>query len=226
MKKIILVLGALLLLILPVAAAEADVVYDGKDVVVKDGASSTVNEKIEGLFPGQTVEFDVTFANNSANKTAWYISNEIIESLESGEAKNGGYTYELNYVAPDGSTTPLYNDSTIGGDETEGLKEANEQLEDYRYLDTLAPGASASVRITLGLDGESQPNAYMNKLGELALRFAVEDQVEQRVRIVKTAAGSENETVTYSYGMIAALGVSIFCFLYLLLQRKGGKRHA
>ena len=225
MKKIILTLAAFLLLLLPVSAAEADVVYDGKKVEVKAGAVDGINQTVSGLFPGQEAVIDVTFANNSSSKTAWYLSNEILKTLLEGSTENGGYTYEVSYIAPNGSLNPLYENGVVGSEGQEGLHPADESLKEYFYLDTLAPGASGVIRIVVGLDGESQPNAYQNKTGELALRFAVEDQTENVVRIVNTSAGHAKEAA-YSSVLVGALAVSAFSFLYLLLSRKGGKANA
>ena len=173
MSKIFLaILLAGIISIRTVYAATGQAVYNGRQITV----TGMTNE--QNLLPGQTVTVDMEIVNQSSNTTNWYISNEVLSSFEdssSTKASGGGYTYVLSY-----NGTDLYNSNKVGGTE-EGLKQLNYETDrKYFYLGTLAANGRGSLTMKVGLDGESQANAYELATAALQLAFAVEEEEPAR----------------------------------------------
>lgn len=140
--------------------------------------SSEVASSIGGLLPGDSVTIGVTLENQDKRSTDWYMTNDVISSLEdSQEAASGGaYTYILTYTDSAGEVTTLYSSDSVGGEKDspagEGLHEAAQ--EEYFYLDRLDSEKSGRVSLTVALDGETNGNGYQNTLARLQMTFAVE----------------------------------------------------
>lgn len=123
------------------------------------------------------------------------MSNEILKSLEDeSQAENGAYTYKLSYKDVSGEETVLYDSDTVGGEDKksgeEGLHQATNSMEDYFYLDRLDKNETGTVELEVGLEGETQGNAYQNTLAKLQLNFAVE-KVSKKTKVEK----GENKVV-------------------------------
>ena len=234
MKKnlsVILITLMMLLGTCAIAADSADIVYDGKALV--NTSDADLSDSISGLLPGETKNIDITFANNSSNKTNWYITNKILSSFEDkGAAENGGYTYALIYIDPTGAETTLYSNDHIGGEVEEmeaGLKQINSAVGDnYFYLGSLDANKSGTIRIRIGLDGESQSNSYMDAVAELQLSFAVEEEVSNTTRNViryyvpNTSSGAGIFSANYTtYYMVFAGGLllMVLSLSYLIYAR-------
>ena len=173
MSKIFLaILFAEIISLRTVYAATGQAVYNGRQITV----TGMANE--QNLLPGQTVTVDMEIVNQSSNTTNWYISNEVLSSFEdssSEKASGGGYTYVLSY-----NGTDLYNSNKVGGTE-EGLKQLNYETDrKYFYLGTLAANGKGNLTMKVGLDGESQANAYELASAALQLAFAVEEEEPAR----------------------------------------------
>ena len=134
-------------------------------------------DEVNGLEPGDDITLQIQLKNTYKENTDWYMSNEVLKSLEEGDAADGAYSYELIYTGPAG-TTELYNSNRVGGDDSEGLLEATDALKDFFYLDTMTPGAEALVKLVITLDGETQGNDYHSTLATLKMNFAVEPYTE------------------------------------------------
>lgn len=142
-------------------------------------SSADIKKDIFQLQPGDSIELQVGLKNAGDKETDWYMTNEVIQSLEDTQsiAEGGAYGYELTYVGPDQSEKVLYSSETVGGEDAqneEGLHQATDALKDYLYLDRLAKGESGSVHLTVQLDGETQGNDYQDTLASLQMNFAVE----------------------------------------------------
>lgn len=195
MMKRILGFGLMILLIggmtLPVRAesftgSDTDwhVEFTNDNKMVSNFKTSDLDESISDLQPGDDVIFVVKLQNNNDTTTDWWMTNEVLESLEDNSANHktggGAYGYVLLYTDKTGQVTTLYNSDTIGGDEEylvgvdEGLHAATDALKKYFYLDTLATGESGTVTLTVSLDGETQGNDYQDTLANLQMNFAVE----------------------------------------------------
>ena len=136
---------------------------------------------LSGLQPGDSAVFHMQLENLHEQSTDWYMTNEVLQSLEASQtvAEGGAYTYDLRYVGPDGVEDVLYSSDSVGGEgktlaDREGLNEATSALEDFFYLDTLKHGESGNITLIVALEGETQGNAYQDTLARLQMNFAVE----------------------------------------------------
>ncbi len=161
--------------------------FDGKDIVATNGTSITdqINTLVE---PGDTVTIDLTYTNGTDDTTEWYMENTVKDVLEAEGAKDGGYTYILRNIGPDGKVTEIFNSDAVGGTNApagagEGLEQATNATEgkyanspDYFFIQTLAGGQSGTTQLEVSLDGESQINPYQGKDAEIEFSYAVEKQ--------------------------------------------------
>lgn len=142
--------------------------------------SKSVAVAVSEMEPGDTVKFAVDIKNTSDITTSWYMSNEVISSLEDAQsvAENGGYTYVLTYTDAEGKVKTLYDSDRVGGEKDSaagvGLNEATDSLDEFFYLDKLDVNEAGSVNLSVTLDGESQGNIYQDTLAQLKMNFAVE----------------------------------------------------
>lgn len=188
-------------------------------------ATGSYEENIEGLLPGDDITFTVTLKNENEASTDWYMSNDVIKSLEDGaDAANGGaYEYELTYVDPDGNEDVKFSSETVGGEvagkDGEGLHEATGALKDMFYLGEIAPGKSGQVKLKIALDGESQGNGYQKTLAGLKMNFAVEDKNSE---VVKT--GDKTNLMLYA-GLMLVSGVALMMIAWVQLRKRArGKK--
>ena len=200
MKKKILCLAMIAMMVLGIPmTANAEVIKGSQDWVVtyeKNGITSNfkgVNKEedmLQNLQPGDTVELKIKLENISEKKSDWYMTNEVLQSLEDGtNASGGAYTYILTYTDPAGKEIVIYSNERVGGEIEEtnarstsetlvGLKQATNTLDDHFYLDRLNAGEAGYVNLSISLDGETQGNAYQTAFAELEMDFAVESVKE------------------------------------------------
>lgn len=187
-KKLLILAAAALMFVSAPMTAKAEVYSGGSGWKVEfDGnqlnstfKSNDINDAIYKLQPGDTVNITVSMSNTYDGQTDWYMTNEVLQSLEDSQsvADGGAYSYILTYVNPEGQETLLYSSESVGGEGSnsagEGLHQATNTLEDYFYLDYLEKGESAQIKLTVALDGETQGNSYQDTLAKLQMNFAVE----------------------------------------------------
>lgn len=142
--------------------------------------SADLAEAIYALQPGDQITIQLALENQHNKPTDWYMTNEVLSSLEDSQssASGGAYTYELTYVNHKGETSTLYSSENVGGEKSsaagEGLHEVTDNMDEFFYLDRLASGENGHIGLTVALDGETQGNGYQNTLAKLQLAFAVE----------------------------------------------------
>ena len=207
MKKFIVTLCAVcLVLALGITAMAAsrsvtgDVTFDGKKLVTDYTNADFVNAALS-LPPGDDLTYTITLTNAHNAETEWWMYNKVLQSFEANSIANGGaYSYKLEYTGPNNSRT-IYDSETVGGEGggNAGLTAATSALKDYFVLGTLKKGESATVKLRVLLDGETQGNTYQDTLADLNMRFAVELVPTQDV--VKTG----DETVILPYVIAAAV---------------------
>ncbi len=195
---------------------------------------SALLDRLSSLQPGDDVTFTINLRNDYSKSTNWYMTSKIVSSLEEGAAKDGAYTYHLWYKNnTSGKTTDIYDSSRIGGVigdsevSSTGLLEINSALkedytarngEKYFYLDNLSRGQGGQVFLNIELDGETQGNAYQDRLADLKMNFAVQvvepnsPPPSSNRNAPKT--GDENNLLPYYIVMI----VSGLMFLYFALD--------
>ena len=184
------------------------VTFTAAKEVESNFTASDFTDSISALQPGDEITFSVAVSNRHPETVDWYMSNDVIHSLEDRKAAaaGGAYTYVLTYEAPGRDPRVLYNSDAVGGDEInaagEGMHKATDALKDFFYLDTQANGAGGTVTLYVALDGETQGNDYQNTKGDLLMRFAVElkDSDEPPVK-----TGDETDLMPY-YGLMAGTG--------------------
>lgn len=164
---------------------EWTVTYTAEGKMEDNYSAEEYIDQVSKLQPGDTIIFSVNCKHQNSQSADWYMQNEVFKTLEEQspvmEAKYGAYTYKLRYESTDtGVSKILYDSNTVGGDVAdggeEGLAEATSALSpsDYIYLDRLSKGNTAKVTLEVGLDGETEGNAYFDTLAKLKIRFAVE----------------------------------------------------
>ena len=147
-------------------------------------------DDMRGLQPGDDITFTVTLKHENSQAADWYMSNDVIKSLEAGAAAGSAYGYQLTYTNAKGTARTLYDSDQVGGDDTKGLNDATSGLKDFFYLDNLSKGQTASVKLKVTLDGETEGNAYFNTLAQLKMKFAVEPPTQS------SKADNKTRTVT------------------------------
>ena len=173
-----------------------DVTYSGNGFSSNYDVSKST---ITSVMPGDTIVFRVNYINGSKDASDFYLSTDIINSLEEksiggGEsnAAGGAYSYKLGYTVK-GVETIIYDSETIGGDTSvvAGLKQVQGQAGDgsgaYFNLGKLEAGESGTINIEIALDGNSQDNSYMAKLATLDVKFGAEKSVTEP-EVIKTTS--------------------------------------
>jgi hypothetical protein len=182
--------------------------------------TADLDEAVSGLQPGDDILLTLTLENQYPETTDWWMTNEVLYSLEDRSANSGthggAYTYELYYRDPNGDLITLFSSDTVGGDTVDaagqGLHEATDALKDYFYLDTLSSGQTGTVTLKIALDGETQGNDYQDTLADLQMNFAVELSSTTGTRqVVNTGDG--RSFLPY----ILAMGVSGLVLLVLAI---------
>ena len=227
MKKGISILLALLLF-----AGMAQMVYaeslqgdEGWQVTLTADTKLTDNftagdysDPLKDLQPGDDITLTIDLVSENAATSDWYLSNEVLHSLEDGSsAKNGAYEYQLTFNGPSGSRT-LFDSTTVGGEDSEGLKDATNAMEDYLFLDSFAKGQKGSVTLKVTLDGETQGNDYQRTLADLKMNFAVE--VGEKT-VVPT--GDETQLFLF-YVLLAGSGLILAVLGGILVYRNRKER--
>ena len=173
-------------------------------------SSAEMDETILNIQPGDSMLVKVALSNDSEHTTDWYMTNEVLSSLEDAVtvAEGGAYTYRLTYEAVNGEETVLFDSDVVGGEnpiDEEGLHQATDNLEDYFYLDTVKKGEAGMVSLYVELEGETQGNDYQDTLAQVQMNFAVE-LVEDGTIIETVKTGDASPILMFSLlALISAL---------------------
>ena len=248
MKKIMCLFMAVLLLIGMPVSVKAEHFQGSDDWWVKflgdemesNFQSYQIQEEVANIQPGDSVIFEVELTNVSSFTTDWYMTNEVLRTLEESNncAEGGAYTYILTYVDPDGKENLLYTSEVVGGEEDitlegEGLHQATNNLEEYFFLDRLDAGEGGFVSLYVMLDGETQGNDYQDTLARLQVNFAVEkvitETIVNHVTVTETVVitnavktGDESPIVLFS---ILTLGCGVvLLILAVVVKRRYNKK--
>ena len=243
MKKKILCLVLTLVMTVGAATTAFAKDYQGADGwnVTFDGSKmnsnfqdSDVTDGMANIQPGDSIELKVQVTNSDSGKTDWYMTNEVIQTLEDAQAtaEGGGYTYRLTYVGADNTENVLYDSTTVGGEgdskSGEGLKQVDNSTQEYFYLGRLASGESGMVHLTVGVDGETQGNGYQLTLATTTVK---ENKVEKKVpgknNVVTTTkrvkTGDTNLMLRYC---ALALVCGIVCLILAIFSMNKKKKEA
>ena len=215
MKKKILCLVMTLVMTAGAATTAFARDYQGADgsQVTFDGSKMSSNfqdndvtDEMANIQPGDSIELKVNVMNSDSGSTDWYMTNEVIQTLEDAQqsAAGGGYSYRLTYVGSDKKETVLYDSTTVGGEGSsktgEGLKQVDNSTQEYFYLGRLASQESGTVHLTVGVEGETQGNGYQLTLAKLRMNFATEKVAQDTVTTIekteKTEVREEDKVIT------------------------------
>lgn len=202
--------------------------------MVSNFKSSDLDEVIYDMQPGDTAEFQVELRNRHSKDTDWYMSNDIVTSMEdSTEASGGAYEYMLTYTDAEGTETTIFSSDMVGGDDTsngEGLHKVSDALGEMFYLSRLGSGTSGTVNLEVRLDGETFGNSYQNKLAKLEMQFAAEEAAADKtvtttvkkpgkdISIVQTG---DNTDISLYLSMAAlAAGLVILLLVLFIVRRR------
>lgn len=211
--------------------------YEGKDgwLVEFDGEkmhnnfeSSALADEAVNVQPGDSITLKVQIRNSSKDETDWYMSNEVIKTLEDDKASAAGGAYEYRLAYTSGSAgsaeTVLYDSETVGGDEAnpngEGLHEADESLKDFFFLERLAKNGSGVVSLKIKVDGETQGNGYQETLAKLQMNFAVEKVAPGKKTVVTTTVKTGDTAKTLLLSALALASGIVLLILGLLYLKK------
>lgn len=176
--------------------AESNVSFTSENTLSADYTNAEMNDAVYNLQPGDDITINLNLKNDNPSAANWYMTNEVLQALEEttgSSASGGAYEYELIYTGPDGSQEILFTSDTVGGENSGsrvGLKAATSGLEDYLYLDTIAPGQQGLITLRVALDGETEGNSYQNTLASLQMNFAVDTTTEYNETITEVVDGS------------------------------------
>lgn len=204
--------------------------FDG-DRMNSNFSSAEMTEEILQIQPGDGITLQVNVTNKYEHETDWYMTNEVIQTLEESVnvAEGGAYTYILTYHDSTGAETVLYSSEVVGGEEDtalegEGLHQATNQLEDYFFLDRLANGESGYVSLYVKLDGETQGNDYQDTLARLQMNFAVE-KVEAET-VTKTVIETVKTGDTAPLMMFSVLALASGVILLVIAAKNMKERRS
>ena len=206
------------------------------DEVLKDNYSEQEwADSIAGMQPGDDITLRVNLNQTNENTVDWYMANEVLKTLEEADkgddAEGSSYEYVLTYVGPNRSRT-LYDSKIVGGDESEGLNEATDALEDYFYLDTLAKGQEGHIDLKVTMDGETEGNAYFDTLARLKMKFAVEHDPNPSVIRRRTVTdngrvvvrtGDETRLFPFYCAMVVSGGLLLLLAVDGVRQRRAAR---
>lgn len=216
--------------------------YNGSEIK-SDFTSDEFAASQSELEPGDELSYTITYANNSKDETSWYMRNTVLETLEEAkeQAENGGYTYVLKNIGPDGKETVLFDNSEVGGEtkteDLEGLKQATNATGNYFFIQKLKPGEEGTTSLYVALDGETEVNDYMDTHGALLVSYAVENnetntETEQPTPSVQPPRSSGGGTPRTGDSMelmkfiLLMAGALIAAFLAIFSWRRDRRKQA
>ena len=238
-KKITTLLLALVMMLMMSEAAFAldkdanggDFVFDGNELSW-DESSGSIAEALKDLQPGDTISIKINYYNQGSKETNWYLRNDVLESLEdASSAEGGGYSYKLTNHGETGDLE-IFDSDAVGGDDNyepggiaKGLHGATDatKMEDFFFIDTVPAGGGGTTELIVGLDGESQANAYENTAGELQLEYAVEEiEGEDVIRYIRKNVDT-GDTTNMWLPLIAFISALILLLLAVFSYKKDRK---
>ncbi len=164
--------------------ASWDVTYTGSKL---ESTYDVSKSTITNMMPGDEITYSVGYKNDSGKAVDFYLSTDIINSLEdksadgadSSAASGGAYSYKISNLI-DGQEKVIYDSEVLGGESAvKGLNQVKNSLEEgkaaYIGLGQIANGNQGIIKVDIKLDGNSQDNSYMYKLATLDVRFGVEE---------------------------------------------------
>lgn len=177
------------------ANLKGSVDFDGDKVNV-NYAPVEFKKQLTSMVPGEEVKLDIDVENKSSKMVDWYVESNVLKTFEEGtKASGGSYEYEMLYTDSKGNKVVIYSSEDVGGEGSEGLKEATNGTEEYFYLTRMQAGEKGVFTTRVALDGETVTNDYQLTLADININFAV-DVVEAGENVGKTNDDNTGQTVT------------------------------
>lgn len=205
-------------------------VFDG-DSLNANYDDGTLVDRIAGLEPGDSLEYTVTYSNDSDVTVDYYMLAKTLQTLEQSKdvAENGGYRFVLKDIGPNGETV-LFDNSKVGGDTVianlKGLQQATNATQEYFHINQLKPGQSAKTYLRVEFEEETQANDYMDTIGDLRIAYAVElpptkgDVPDKKTYENHPKTGDTTDILKYILMMTAAVLVGLLAFISWRKDRK------
>ena len=96
------------------------VTFTADDKLESNFDKNSFSDVISGMQPGDNVIITLKLSNSNGKTTHWYMTNEVLNSLEDSvsSASGGAYTYILTYQGadPEAAPTVLFSSDTVGGE--------------------------------------------------------------------------------------------------------------
>lgn len=242
MKRTIMILTMSVVLLLGMtvsASAEKKTVdghcwFDGGDTIEsEDFHDNTIATSISGLEPGDDVTFLVEFKNKYKDTTYWYMRSDVLKTLEESydRTRNGGYTFRLTHIDPDGNRQVLFSNEEVGGDAKpngmEGLHQATNATKEWFFIQKLEPKQKAYTELYVKFDGETEVNDYMDTYGKLKVAYAVElknaGKNTNKVGATTNTGDDSNPLMMLAIMTLAAL-LGLLTFMSWKRDRKEGEQ--
>ena len=169
MKKRLLCLVTLMVLLISTSMTAfakdiPTITFDGGKTLENGLESADFEDTFKGMLPGEERTQSIVLKNTDKNTVDYYMSMKILKAFEDFEqAAGAAYSVKLS-VAQGEKETLIYGTgvdaTTIGGVDGKGLYDLNGSLNDSFLVATLATGESATVKLSIAIDGESFGNGY------------------------------------------------------------------
>ena len=183
MKKKIIAFGMMLALLLSLstiaygAEETPTVTFDGsEDIKYNYDDTDNFGTKFNDMQPGEERVQEILLKNTSNKSIDFFMRTEVLKAFEDAKkASEAAYQISLT-ITQDGKTETIYggneSDGTarIGADEN-GLKDMNVSLQEWLMLVNLKPSKTATLKMTVFLDGESHTNDYQAADGTFQFEF-------------------------------------------------------
>ena len=209
-----------------------EVTFNANGELSDNFSSERWTDELSGAQPGDDITLTITLNHLNTTACDWYISNEVIKSLEEGSARGSAYGYKLTYTGPNSTTSrTLYSSTNVGGDNSEGLEEATSGLQDFMYLDNLKNGDSGTVELVVSLDGDTENNAYFNTLAQLKMKFAVDysknnggNSNKKSSTTTKSVPTGDDTNLFPFYVIMAVTGFALLLIAVSMIRRNGREK--
>lgn len=198
--------------------------------MVENYNASEYVDQVSHLQPGDDITFTVSAVHENADAADWYVSNDVITSLENSkaDAEGSNYEYLLQWEGPSKEVRTLYDSEHVGGDrdnasDPEGLNEATDAMDEFIFLENMKKGQSGKITLKVTLDGETEGNAYFDTLAQVKVRFAVEPRATDEKTVHHERTITQNRSLvrtgdeTRLFPLYVAMFVSGVALMSLLV---------
>ena len=204
--------------------------FDGENLQANFNDGDLVTS-ISSLEPGDSLEYTITYSNDSKQTVDFYMRADTLKTLEESKdaAENGGYRFVLEDNGPNGKTV-LFDNSKVGGDtvvaDLEGLHQATNATQEYFHIHQLKPGQKGTTFLKVEFDEETEANDYMDTIGKLRISYAVELTNEPGEPPIEhqPKTGDSFDLLKYILLMTAALIIGLIALFSWRKDRKDGEK--